>query len=31
MFIFCRKKPDLLTFNTGAAEIYANVKKNAEH
>ena len=22
---------DLLTFNTGAAEIYANVKKNAEH
>ena len=26
MFIFCRKKPDLLTFNTGAAEIYANVK-----
>ena len=32
--IFCRKMQkmsDLLTFNTGAAEIYANVKKNAEH
>ncbi len=28
--IFCRKN-DLLTFNTGAAEICANVKKNAEH
>lgn len=31
---FCRKMQkmsDLLTFNTGAAEIYANVKKNAEH
>lgn len=30
--IFCRKMQkmsDLLTFNTGAAEIYANVKKNA--
>ena len=29
--IFCRKMQkmsDLLTFNTGAAEIYANVKKN---
>ncbi len=31
MFIFCRKKPDLLTFNTGATKICANVKKNAEH
>ena len=28
MFIFCRKKPDLLTFNTGATKICANVKKN---
>ena len=32
--IFCRKMQkmsDLLTFNTGAAKICANVKKNAEH
>lgn len=32
--IFCRKMqkmPDLLTFNTDAAKICANVKKNAEH
>lgn len=27
----CRKMSDLLTFNTDAAEICANVKKNAEH
>lgn len=28
---FLSKKPDLLTFNTGATKICANVKKNAEH